>query len=147
MSGLPESERHSAHSSREDPEDDCPENTLPPLIPWMSSTWLNRIAIVTLFLLVVVVNLGRELIDLPMKGIIEFSYCKTWYLRHSPESYPPDGNFPESMCHVGNVQQRTEALRNSIQTASLAISKKEPNFVQGNCFADNTFRSPCLDSI
>jgi len=147
MRGLPESERYSTHSSYEESEDDSPTNALTPLIPWMSSTWLKRIAIATLVLLVVVVNLGRELIDLPMKGIIEFNYCKGWYLRHSPESYPPDGNFPESMCHVGHVQQRTEDLRNSIQTASLAISKKGPILVQASCFTDTNFRPPCLYSV
>ncbi|PVH96820.1 MFS general substrate transporter [Periconia macrospinosa] len=89
------------------PEDADP---LSPLQPPLTSPekkgkpWIFLVAL--FFAMVAIIDVGAYMSDAPKTRVFESNLCLQYYEANDPSQIGPDGNVPESLCKIDEVQQR-----------------------------------------
>lgn len=66
---------------------------------------------VTLFAMVLAVEIGFSFLDTPMVRILESIACRQYYTAEDPSKIGANGQVPERLCKVGEVQAELAAVK------------------------------------
>lgn len=66
---------------------------------------------VILFAMVLAVEIGFSFLDTPMVRILESIACRQYYTAEDPSKIGPNGQVPERLCKVGEVQAELAAVK------------------------------------
>ncbi|KAL2880251.1 hypothetical protein SGCOL_004300 [Colletotrichum sp. CLE4] len=77
----------------------------------------RRTSIWALLALVLLVNLAASLYQLPLSRVIERRLCREHYAVTDPSVIDRDGNVPEGLCKVDDVQQGLAWIQGTMETA------------------------------
>ncbi|KAH7378367.1 major facilitator superfamily domain-containing protein [Pyrenochaeta sp. MPI-SDFR-AT-0127] len=97
-------------SLRESPEEGAPflspidSASLPIVAPQKKKPWVLLVALV--FALVAIIDVGAFLADPPRTRVYESNLCLIYYREHDPSAIGADGNVPEKLCKIDEVQQK-----------------------------------------
>ncbi|KAI1468323.1 MFS general substrate transporter [Daldinia caldariorum] len=75
-----------------------------------------RPAIVPLLILLLLVNLGTTLYQLPLNRVIEKRLCREYYIIHDPSIIDRDGNISERHCKLDVIQQSLAWTTGTMET-------------------------------
>lgn len=73
-------------------------------------------SIVPLLVLLLLVNLGTTLYQLPLNRVIEKRLCREYYIIHDPSIIDPDGNISEKHCKKNAIQQSLAWTTGTMET-------------------------------
>ncbi|KAI1805616.1 MFS general substrate transporter [Daldinia bambusicola] len=75
-----------------------------------------RPAVVPLLILLLLVNLGTTLYQLPLNRVIEKRLCREYYIIHDPSIIDHDGNISEKHCKLDAIQQSLAWTTGTMET-------------------------------
>ncbi|KAI8958431.1 MFS general substrate transporter [Daldinia sp. FL1419] len=76
----------------------------------------KQVAIVPLLILLLLVNLGTTLYQLPLNRVIEKRLCREYYTIHDPSIIDPDGDINEKYCKRDDIQQSLAWTTGTMET-------------------------------
>lgn len=74
----------------------------------------------SLLILVALVNLAWSLYQLPLNRVIERRLCRDFYLDADPSAIGQDGNVPEELCKLDDIQQNLGSMMGLMETGWVA---------------------------
>ena len=114
---LDQADNNNASNQQEEQEEEEEDSTTDrkattSAIPTVSSSRKLRTRLmVTLFLIILSVELGAGMISGPLTSILESIACRQYYLEIDPSKVGEDGRVVESMCKTKEVQMELAAVR------------------------------------
>lgn len=106
MSAQPSTPRESVEAGAPllSPVASVRSSSLPLSVPPKNKPWLLLVALV--FAAVAVIDVGANLAEPPKTRVFEASLCLTYYRRADPSAIGSNGDVPEGLCKVDEVQQK-----------------------------------------
>ncbi|KAH8668425.1 major facilitator superfamily transporter [Xylariales sp. PMI_506] len=76
-----------------------------------------KAAIGALLALLLLVNLAASLYQLPLSRVIERRVCREYYAQHDPSQLGPNGEVPEILCKLDDIQKDLAWVQGAMDTA------------------------------
>lgn len=102
------SDQPKQHDDEQDPDQSHRRQSIPPVVV---SQKLRLRLLVTLFAIVLAVELSLGMTDAPLVRIYESITCRKYFLQHDPGKVGPDGQVDEEFCKLKEVQSEVAAVK------------------------------------
>ena len=102
------SDQPKQHDDEQDSDHGHRRKSIPPVVV---SQKLRLRLLVTLFAIVLAVELSLGMTDAPLVRIYESITCRKYFLQHDPGKVGPDGQVDEEFCKLKEVQSEVAAVK------------------------------------